>query len=104
MEPDPLKGKIDEWHQVVQQTAIGVRPFPGRTPMPPKIRRQPATGLIAFNQIGQSFPDLAGCTEPVKQQIGRLTRPSGTKVKPGHISLLPGYARAVGSELPLLPR
>ena len=46
--------------------------------MPPKIWHQPAAGLIAFNQINQSIPDLAGCTEPVKQQIGGSTRAPGT--------------------------
>ena len=65
--------------------------------MPPEVRHQPAAGLIAFNQINQSIPDLTGCTEPVKQQIGRLTRTPRTKVKPGHIDLLPGHARPVGS-------
>ena len=35
--------------------------------MSSEIWRQPAAGIIAFNQINQSIPDLAGCTEPVKQ-------------------------------------
>ena len=46
--------------------------------MPPEIRHQPAAGLIALNQIDQPLPDLTGCTQPVKQKIGGLTRTPGT--------------------------
>jgi hypothetical protein len=42
---------LDEWDQVVHQTAIDIRAFPGRTPMPPKIRCQPATGLSMLDDI-----------------------------------------------------
>ncbi len=66
--------------------------------MPREVLHQSSTGLIALNQNYHSFPDLAGCTESVKRQIGGLTRTPGKKVKPGHIDLLPDHARPVHSD------